>query len=166
MTASGLENLCQMIGKKLTGVRRYVLGLGRANDILGHGITELSFEEAVLVIRPGPNEDYLVVENGPLEADRLDRDYWTEVDLVRQHAWTIQGRLERVQVFTDGAEDVALVFEFDNGEQFSIVLCDTDVAIGRGLERFAGDPHNVRPVLRTTFPAHPLPDNFDVVSKS
>jgi hypothetical protein len=54
-----------------------------------------------------------------------------------------------VDVFTDGTEDVALLFEFDSGDRFSVVLCDTDVAIGRELEPFRSDPNRVEPCFRT-----------------
>ena len=49
MPTRGLENVRQALGKPLTGARRYVLGLGRANDAFGHGITELTFEDTQLI---------------------------------------------------------------------------------------------------------------------
>jgi hypothetical protein len=153
MSIRGLENVRQAVGKPLTGARRYVLGLGRTNDAFGHGITELTFEDTQIVIRPGPNEDYLVVDTGPLDPSGLNREYWTEVDLVRDHIWQPSGRLKHVDVFTDGIEDVALVFHFDSDERFSVVLCDTDVAIGRELELFGADPNKVLPVFRARIAA-------------
>lgn len=149
MSTRGLENVRQALGKPLTGARRYVLGLGHANDVYGHGITELTFEDVQLVIRPGPNEDYLVVDVGPFDPSGLDREYWTEVDLVRDCGWRTSGQLKYVDVFTDGVEDVALVFHFDTAEQFSLVLCDTDVALGRELELFGSDPNRVLPMFRS-----------------
>jgi hypothetical protein len=148
MEVRGLEILSSVIGKSLTGARRYVLG--EPHDAFGHGITELAFEDAKVIVRGGPDEDYLVIETGPLDTTRIEPAYWTEVDLVRDHAWRFSGTLTRVDVYTFELEDVALLFHFDSGEQFSIVLCDTDVAVGRGLERFADDPNRVRPALRTT----------------
>jgi len=145
-----MQNLEHALGKTLSKARRYVLGLGRTNDAFGHGITELTFEDVRLVIRPGPNEDYLVIDAGTVDAGGLNHDYWTEVDLINDQKWLIRGRLMQVDVFTDGFEDVALVFNFDSNDRFSIVLCDTDVAIGRELELFARDPNKVQPILRTT----------------
>lgn len=149
MSIRGLENIRQALGKPLTGTHRYVLGLERTNDAFGHGITELIFIDAQLVIRAGPNEDYLVVEEGPFDAQTLNREYWTQIDLIRDRGWHPLGQLKYVDIFTDGLEDVALVFHFDSNEQFSVVLCDTDVALGRDLEFFETDPNGVRPVLRT-----------------
>lgn len=148
MTVYGLENLRLALGKPLTGARRYVLGFAKRNDPFGQGITELSFGYSQLVVRPGPNEDYLVITGGPLDIAGLSSEYWTEVDLVRDHGWQPAGKLAHVDVFTDGTEDVALLFSFDSDERFSIVLCDTDVAIGRELELFAADPNRVSPAFR------------------
>src|SRR5262245_38029757 len=153
MSTRGLENIRQALGKSLTRARRYVLGLGRANDAFGHGITELTFEDAQLVIRPGANEDYLVVDTGPLDPSGLNLEYWTEVDLVGDYGWQPSGHLNHVNVFTDGFEDVALVFQFDSGERFSVVLCDTDVAIGRELEVFGTDLNKVQPGFRANIEA-------------
>jgi hypothetical protein len=149
MTVRGLEHLKSAIGRELTRSHRYVLGLGRSNDPFGHGITEFDFDGVELVVRPGPNEDYLVVESGPLDARGLDEEYWTEVDLTGDHKWQPRGRLAHVEVFTDGTEDVALLFVLDSGDRFSVVLCDTDVAIGRGLEPFRNDPNHAEPRFRT-----------------
>ena len=154
MTVRGLDHLGSVVGKELTMTRRYILGLGRANDAFGHGITELTFDGVQLVVRPGPNEDYLVVESGPLDARRLDQEYWTEVNLARDDRWRPRGRLAHVDVFTDGTEDVALLFEFDSGDRFSIVLCDSDVAIGRELEPFRNDPNRVEPHFRIRVGQH------------
>jgi hypothetical protein len=153
MSTPGLENIGQALGKSLTRARRYVLGFGHANDAFGHGITELTFEDAQLVIRPGPNEDYIVVDTGPLDPSGLNREDWTEVDLVGDYGWRLSGHLKHVDVFTDGFEDVALVFQFDSDERFSVVLCDTDVALGRELELFGTDPNKVQPVFRARIAA-------------
>ncbi len=121
MSIPGLDNIRQAIGKPLTRACRYVLGLGRANDAFGHGITELTFEDTQLVIRPGPNEDYLIVDMGPFDPSGLNHEYWTEVNLIRGYSWRMSGYLKYVDVFTDGFEDIALVFQFDSDERFSIV---------------------------------------------
>lgn len=60
----------------------------------------------------------------------------------------MSGLLSYVDVLTDGFEDVALVFHFDSSDQFSVTLCDTDVAIGHDLEVFTSDPNEIRPVMR------------------
>lgn len=55
------------MGKRLTGARRYVLGLGRTNDAFGHGITELTdvfadgVEDVVLVFHLDSGERFSVV---------------------------------------------------------------------------------------------------------
>jgi hypothetical protein len=90
---------------------------------------------------------------GPFDASGLDREYWTEVDLGRAYGWQPQGALSHVDVFTDGSEDIALLFEFDTGDRFSVVPCDTDVAIGRELETFERDPNRIEPVFRTRIAA-------------
>ena len=144
MPVRGLDELRAVLGKNLTGAYRYVLA--STKDAFGHGITELEFENTRVVIRPGPNEDYLVVEQGPLDSTSLRPEYWTKVELFKDSGW----QLKEVSVFTDGTEDVALVFAFRSGQQFSIVLCDTDVAIGRDLELFETDPNKIHPVFRTS----------------
>lgn len=146
VTAVGLEALGAAVGKHLTRAHRHVLGAGGP---FGHGITELTFDDVQLVVRPGPNEDYLVVESGPLDASALDREFWTAFELTGG-AWGPTGRLVDIDVYTDGHEDVALVFRFDGGDRFSVVLVDTDVVIARELEPLAGDPNQARPLLRTT----------------
>lgn len=150
MTAHGLATLREALGRPLTSVRRYVLGLGESNDEFGHGVTELGFAGVNIVVRAGPNEDYLVFEEGPFDARGLDLQYWTGVDVFGTGMWRKEGRLQNVDVYSDGADDVALVFLIDSGDQFSITLCDTDVALSEGLEPFASDPNQVKPVLRTT----------------
>jgi hypothetical protein len=149
MTVHGIQHIDSVLGRSVIGVRRYVMGLRRSDDVFGHGVTEFDFEGVKLVVRPGPNEDYLVVEQGEIDRENLDPEYWTKVDLSDEREWMPAGRLKHVDVFSDGIEDVALVFSFDSGEQCSVVLCDTDVALGRGLERFSTDPNKIRPSLRT-----------------
>ena len=149
MSVHGSEHIEKALGKHLTAARRHVLGLGRSNDAFGHGVTELDFENVRLVIRPGPNEDYLVIEESPFDANRLDREYWTSVDLMREYAWHSEGRLQYVDIFTDGIEDVALVFRFDSGDRFSLVLRDTDAAVGRELELFEVGCNKIVPAFRT-----------------
>lgn len=155
MAARGLNKLENALGKRLVRARRFVLGLGRSNDAFGHGITELAFNGTLLVVRPGPNEDYLVIEDGPVDPSGLDRSYWSEVNLTSEFHWGPRGQLGHVDVFAADSEDVALVFEFSSGEAFSIVLCDGDVAIGQHLEPFVSDPNQVRPEFRTRITGAP-----------
>ncbi|WP_437646442.1 hypothetical protein [Sorangium sp. So ce362] len=155
MAAHGLSKLYNTIGKRLIHARRFVLGLGRTNDAFGHGITELVFSGTLLVVRPGSNEDYLVIEDGPVDPSDLDMSYWSEVSLTSEFHWGPRGQLEHVDVFAADSEDVALVFEFSGGEAFSIVLCDGDVAIGRRLELFVSDPNHVRPEFQARIPGAP-----------
>jgi hypothetical protein len=149
MSIHGAEHIRQALGKQLTGARRCVFSLGCANDAFGHGITELTFENMKLVIRPGPNEDYLIVEAQSFDPGSLDPEYWTPVDLVRDHGWQPAGLLKHVNIFTDGIEDVALVFHFDSGDRFSLVLHDTDASLARELELFETGPDSVLPTLKT-----------------
>ena len=67
MAARGLENVRQVLGKRLTAAHRNVLGVERTHDAFGHGITVLAFEGAQLVVRPGPDEDYLVIDTGSFD---------------------------------------------------------------------------------------------------
>ena len=55
------------IGRRLIGFRRKVLGLGRFNSESGHGMAELVFDQLRLILKTGPNEDFIVVEQGPLD---------------------------------------------------------------------------------------------------
>jgi hypothetical protein len=115
MSTRGLENIRQALGKPLTRARRCVFWLGCANDAFGHGITELTFEDAQIVIRPGPNEDYLVVDTGPLDPSGLEPEYWTEVDLVRDYGWQLSGYLKHIigrelELFGTDPNKVAPVF--------------------------------------------------------
>ena len=89
------------------------------------------------------------VDTDPYPDPTATEGDWTAVDLVRDKGWHPPGQLKHVDIFTDGLEDVALVFHFDSEEQFSVVLCDTDVRLGRDLELFEDDPNGVVPVFRT-----------------
>jgi len=102
---------------------------------------------------PFPSNKGEVVDTGPLDPSGLNRNYWTEVDLVRDYGWQLSGHLKHVDVSTDGFEDVALVFQFDSDGRFSVALCDTDVALGRELELFGSDPNKVQPVFRARIAA-------------
>lgn len=156
--ARGLAVLRGALGRELGAVARLVLGLGKSNDECGHGITELSFGELKLVVRPGPNEDYIVVQEGTLSGQAIDREYWSPVDFSRRPEWKhrLGKTLDFVDCYSDGHEDVALVFHLEGGDHFSIVLCDTDLMIAEELEPFERDPGGTVPVFRERLgPASP-----------
>jgi hypothetical protein len=142
MSAHGLDLLKTVIGQKLIGVSRIVLGLGRSADEHDHGVTELQFERKIISVEPGPNEDFIVISEGPVGGTWLDPEYCTPVDLSSKDHWRpyIGSRLEYVSCYTDGYEDVALIFHFEGGRRFSIVLFDTDLLIAEELEPFENDP--------------------------
>jgi hypothetical protein len=137
MATVGLEHVMCGLGTRVVSVKRFVLGLGLSNDEFGHGITQIDFENCSIVVRPGPNEDYLVIELGPVDSRALDPEYWTQVDLSSYVlGMAREGHLSRLDVFSDGVEDVALVFGFDNGGQFSILLLETDVILRENVDAF------------------------------
>jgi hypothetical protein len=149
--ARGLDWIRLLLGQKLRAVTRYVLDLGNANDEWGHGLTELEFEHATVTIRPGPNEDYMLIESGPASLSGHEPSYWSRVELSRMEAWSSRhkgGRLRAVDCITDGYEDVALVFSFDTGDQFSVLLANTDLMIAEDLKPLAQDTEVVTPSLR------------------
>jgi hypothetical protein len=141
MTVRGLTLIQRAIGKRLLNVTRHVLGLGWSSDEEGHGITVLRFEDIELVVRPGPNEDFIEVLAGPLEKEALDPIRWSEIDLTRRERWKrlVGHRLEFVDCYSDGVEDVALVFHLTDRQHFSIVLWDTDLLFAAELEPFSVD---------------------------
>jgi hypothetical protein len=124
------------------------LGLGTSNDEWGHGITELEFEKLILTVRPGPNEDYILVEGG--SPRDLDAEYWTLIEAQQVSNWAgyLGLQLESIDLYTDGREDVALVFHLEDGRSFSIVLCDTDLSMAQALEPFGSALESVTPQLR------------------
>lgn len=146
----GFCSLKDALGLKLQGVRRFILGLGTSNDETGHGITILTLGDKEFVVRPGPNEDYIEVAAGPIDTSGLDSEHWTEVDLTARPEWYfLVGReLEFVDCYSDGIEDVALVFNLAGGQHFSLALCDTDLVIAEELEPFQKDPERTIPVFR------------------
>jgi len=146
----GRNILLNVIGHQLHGVRRWVMDLGGANDEFGHGITELTFDNEVVIFRPGPNEDFIVVENGPVQAVTFDERYFTRVDLECSRSWTTpSGVVKSIDILSDGLEDVGVVFRFETGDTLLIALTDTDLVIARDETVFERDPE-VDPVLRET----------------
>jgi len=150
MSARGLDLLKTVIGQKLIGVSRIVLGLGKSADEHGHGITELQFERTIISVKPGPNEDFIAISEGPVEGTWLNLEHCTPVDLSSKDHWLpyIGNRLEDVSCYTDGNEDVALIFHFEGNRRFSIVLFDTDLLIAEELEPFEKDPEGTALKLR------------------
>lgn len=146
----GLRELESALNHRLTGLRRCVLSLGIANDKFGHGITELDFADASPIsIGPGPNEDFLRVRRCTIEDWSLNNAHWTVVSS-DSYGDGYRGLVHDIDIYEAEGEDVALVIKFDHA-QFSIVLYDTDVLLGRGLESFGETP----PALRTIFSVRP-----------
>ena len=147
-SAVGAERLKQVLGRRLVGLTRYVLGFGQSADEQGHGITELEFDFGVLVLRPGLNEDYILIEEGP--PSNLDGEYWTRVEIQQVPDWLdyLDLRIEAIDVYSDGREDVAIVFHLEDGKNFSIVLCDGDLMMAEALEPFDSAFERVVPRLR------------------
>jgi hypothetical protein len=122
--------------------------LGTSNDEWGHGITELKFDNSLpVVVKPGPNEDYLVVESRPVS--NFDPELWTSVDAKSVKAWTslLGSTLRAVEFYADGFDDVAIVLYFE-GDTLSFVLSDTDLVMARALEPFESSIEKVHPRLR------------------
>ena len=148
--ASGVHLLRSVIGHRLRGIRRWVLDLANANDEFGHGITELRFDHQTLTFKPGPNEDYIIIEIGAVDPNSMDQSYFTEVDLYERTAWAPpSGKLQSVDLFSDGLQDVGILFRFESGETLLIGLIDTDLVLDRDERAFEQDPEVV-PVLRET----------------
>jgi len=158
--AKNLPLLRPALGQKLQSIQRWVLSSADDPDPFGHGITQLVFENAQLVIAPGPNEDHIVIDRAPIDEDgagpsalgqdRLDPEYWRRVDLENIGKWSrfIDQALIYVDCFSDGRDDVALVFYFEAGDRFSIVLSNTDLVVAEGLEPFQDDLEDVVPRFR------------------
>ena len=148
--AFGIEFLRPAVGQVLKGLKRYVVGLGSVNDEWGHGMTEIHFETTVLTIKPGPDEDYIVIEEGAVRDEDVNPEYDTLVNFSRREDWCshIGRKVSCVDCFTDGYEDVALVFHLVPEEQFSIVLCDTSLWLAEGLQLFEHDRLGVVPRFR------------------
>ena len=147
----GQDILAGVLGKKIGGIHRWVLDLGGANDEFGHGISQFEANGNCLVIRPGPNEDFMLVEQGPFNAEQLDPEYWTEVSFANLPGWREpNGAIAQIDLFTDGLEDVGLVFRFEGGESVVFALVDSDLVVGENLSMFDEDPNMVRPRLRET----------------
>lgn len=146
----GAELIQKVLGQRLQNLTRYVLGLGWSNDQTGHGITDLTFESMTLTVRPGANEDFIVVEEGPTHYEHLDAIHWSKVDLSQMIGFLpfASRRLMYVDCYTDGIEDIALVFCFEGADQFSIVLDDTDLLLTKTFNPSKETSCGVLPQLR------------------
>lgn len=150
----GLTLLKKILGRKLLHIVRYVLGFSKTNDPSGHGITELHFEEFTISVRPGPNEDFIIIEEGEAVAADLNLSYWSKHDLASGNGYAdyIGKKLQRVELYTDGLEDIALVFHFEENREFSIVLDDTDLCLTRDFNPltplFDGTVPQLRAILQ------------------
>ena len=112
------------------------MDLGGANTAFGHGYTQLAFGDVVLCFSPGANEDDIVVSSSSCDWSKLDPAHWTVVDI--DDRLPIGHRLNRITVYSDETNlDVGVMFAFDSGRTFSVVLCDTDLMIGINMEMFA-----------------------------
>src|SRR5690606_21621666 len=104
----GQPVLSRAVGQHVRGLRRWVLDLGGANDEFGHGVTVLELDDGAVTFRPGPNEDFIVAQQGAPAASEFSPEHWTHVDLVSQGLWQPPaGRIDRIELFTDEIEDVA-----------------------------------------------------------
>lgn len=147
----GAEHLPRLLGRRVVGLRRWVFDLGRANDEFGHGVTTLSLDDgACLTLRPGPMEDYIILQAGAPDLEGLPPQYWTPVDLVENALWhPPPGSVSRIELFTDGVDDVALRLHFQDGGPVVFALIDTDLVLTDSLAMFDSDPA-VSPTLRQT----------------
>jgi hypothetical protein len=134
----GTDLVRSVLGARITGVRRYVFLLGRVNDENGHGITELMTDATTLAFGVGPNDESIVVAPGPVAPGDLDPTDWTPVITDPAGRWNrLRGRVVRfIDVFTNGLEDVAFVFNLDRKDCFSVALIETNLVLARRLEPF------------------------------
>lgn len=147
----GAEYLPALLGRRIVGLRRWVFDLGNANDEFGHGVTLLSLDDgSCLSLRPGPMEEYIVLQAGEPDLEGLPSQYWTPVDLVERNLWQPRpGPVSHIEFFTDGVDDVAVRLHFQDGGAVVFALIDTDLVLTDSLAVFDSDPA-VSPTLRQT----------------
>ncbi len=147
----GVELVEDALGQSLQSITRYLFGVTPPEDLTGDGMTTLSFDHTMLSLRTGHNEDFMVVERGPIIHDTLDLNYWTKVELSTEADFSalIGKRLCYVDCYTDGFEDVALVFGFDGGKRLAIVLDDTDLLFISNFDPSQRNSSGITPQLRT-----------------
>lgn len=149
----GLDALRQLLGHHVQGLKRWVLDLGGANSEFGHGVTILEFDGDVIAFRPGPNEDYIVVEPGAPNSSTMDPEHWTLVDLCERGLWSAPvGKVEGVALYSDGLDDIAALIRFQSGEQLLVALVDTDFTLSvdpSGVASTTGVPTFLRDEIRS-----------------
>lgn len=121
----GLDSLRRFVGRRLLRVRRSVLNLGTSADELGHGTTELTFDNGIVTVIPGANEDFMEVISGPIPAAFLG-DGWT---IVHDDALTdvpVGATLNAIEIHGDVYQDTALVLRMGAG-RISCRLVETDL---------------------------------------
>lgn len=140
--------LSRLLGRRVRGIERWIMDLGGANDEFGHGVTLFHLDDGFVTFRPGPNEDFIIVEEGAPGRSAFHPNHWTFVDLSAQGLWTPpQGEIDRVELFTDGVDDVAILVHFTSGEQVVTALVNTDLVMASDLAVFGPD---IVPWLRET----------------
>lgn len=149
-TARGLINVRSVLGQSLENLRRWVQSDGEAIDPFGHGLTQFRFERGFLSVRPGVNEDHLEISRAPIVETELAPEHWQRFDVENVGKWSrfIGQKLSWVDCFSDGFEDVALVFYFETGDHLALVLCNTDLLLAEGLEPFQDDLEGTLPRFR------------------
>ncbi len=149
--ARGIELVEGALGQSLQSVTRYLFGVAQPKDVTGDGMTTLCFDHTMLSLRSGHNEDFMIVERGPIIQETLDPNYWTQVELSTETDFStlIGKKLCHVDCYTDGFEDVALVFGFDGGKRLAIVLDDTDLLFTSNFDPSQKNSNGVTPQLRT-----------------
>ena len=147
----GIELVEDALGQSLQSVTRYLFGATQPKDVTGDGMTTLCFDHTMLSLRVGLNEDFMIVERGPIIQDTLDPSYWTKVELSTETNFStlIGKKLCHIDCYTDGLEDVALVFCFDGGKQLAIVLDDTDLLFISNFDPSQKNSNGITPQLRT-----------------
>lgn len=155
----GRELFDQAIGKSLRAARRHVRLLRNHGDPLGDGVTELDFGDLTVCLKPGPNDDFIVVEEGQWTPDAdSDQAAWTTLDPFSDPpvGECVGSALNRVFLYSDGVEDIAVKLDFQNNAHFVVVLQDSDLIIASDLSAL---PHDDREsfvlTLREQFPKGP-----------
>lgn len=146
----GIELIEGALGQSLQSVTRYLFGLEHPKYVDEDGMTTLCFDHTMLSLRLGRNEDFMIVERGPITQETLDPDYWTKAELSSETDFPtlIDRKLCYVDCYTDGFEDVALVFGFDGGERLAIVLDDSNLLFTFNFDPSQKNFNGVIPQLR------------------
>lgn len=127
--------------------RRFVL---QSHEPDGHGSTELLFQRLAISVEPASDDGGMVLREGSLVDDSFAPSAWYEAHLPPRSPLSrcLGQTLQFVDCYSDGWLDVALVFRFDGGAQFSLVLSDRSLILARELEPLQGALSEVRTELR------------------